>query len=155
MTIARGHAADHELERQVRAAVQAAHDAFEARDVEATVGAYASDGQVTAAPGTFRGHEEVRRSRSGPWRAGRLPSVRDTGGTVVHGRTVIWEGEISEEYDGIAYTYPIVEMRGDDGLAHRVAAKDSTSSRRKGSSAGTGCAPQSGSRMRSACTEVT
>lgn len=39
-----------------------------------------------------------------------VASVRDTDGTVVHGRTAIWEGEISEEYDGIPYTYPIVEV---------------------------------------------
>ena len=37
-------------------------------------------------------------------------SVRDTGGTIVSGRTAIWEGEISEQDDGIEHTYPIVEV---------------------------------------------
>jgi hypothetical protein len=36
--------------------------------------------------------------------------VRDSGGTVVQRRTAIWEGKITERYDGIDYTYPIVEV---------------------------------------------
>jgi hypothetical protein len=41
--------------------------------------------------------------------------VRDTGGTIVSGGTAIWEGEISEQDDGIEHAYPIVEVFEVDG----------------------------------------
>jgi ketosteroid isomerase-like protein len=94
----------------VRAAVRAYHGAFEARDVDAIVAAFAPDGQVTASPGTFRGPEGLRVITQWAVDVSPTASVRDTGGTIVSGRTAIWEGEISERYDGIDYTYPIVEV---------------------------------------------
>jgi ketosteroid isomerase-like protein len=100
---------------RVRAAVRAYHDAFEARDVDAIVAAFAADGQVTASPGTFRGPEGLRIITEWAVDVSLTASVRDTGGTIVSGRTAIWEGEISEQYDGIEYTYPIVEVFEFDG----------------------------------------
>ena len=101
---------DHDLDHAVSGAVQAFHEAFQARDVEALVAAYASDGQLTSAYGTFRGRDEVRTVAQWAVDMSPVAVVRDTGGTVVQGRTAIWEGEITERYDGIDYTYPIVEV---------------------------------------------
>jgi limonene-1,2-epoxide hydrolase len=100
----------NDVDQQVREAVRAFHQAFQDRDVEAMVAAYALEGQVTAAPGTFRGHEEVRTIVQWAVDTSPVATLRDTGGTVVHGRTAIWEGEITERYGDIDYTYPIVEV---------------------------------------------
>ena len=70
----------------------------------------APDGQVTATPGTFRGHEQVRTIAQWDVDTSPVAVVRDTGGAVVHGSTAIWEGEITERYGDIDYTYPIVEV---------------------------------------------
>ena len=72
--------------------------------------AYAPDGQVTAAPGTFREHEDVATFYRWATDTSAVAAVRDTGGIVVHGGTAIWEGEITERYGDIDYTYPIVEV---------------------------------------------
>ena len=108
---------DHDLDQQVREAVQAFHQAFQDRDVGAMVATYAPDGQVTAAPGTFCGHEQVRTIAQWDVDTSPVATVRDTGGTVVHGHAAIWEGEITERYGDIDYTYPIVEVyEFDEGL---------------------------------------
>lgn len=101
---------EHDLERRVRQAVDAYHDAFRTRDVEEMVGAFAPDGQVTAAPGTFRGRDEVRSIIRWAVDGSPVGVARDTGGTLVQGHTAVWEGEFSEQYDGIDCTYPIVEV---------------------------------------------
>jgi len=108
---------NRDLDLGVRGAVKAYHEAFQARDVEAMVAAFAPNGQVTAAPGTFRGRDEVRELIQWAMDSSPVAALRDTGGIVVQGRTAIWEGEISERYDGIDYTYPIVEVyEFDDNL---------------------------------------
>ena len=100
----------NDVDQQVHEAVRAFHQAFQDRDVEAMVATYAPDGQVTAAPGTFRGHEEVRTIAQWDVDTSPVATVRDTGGTVVHGHAAIWEGQITERYGDIDYTYPIVEV---------------------------------------------
>ena len=108
-TRADGLAARHEELRQ----------AYLARDIERLVALFADDGQVTAAPGTFRGKDAVRKFFS--WDAGLSPtvSVRDTGiGVLVAGSTVVWERVISLSYEGVPYDEDVTTVIefGDDGL---------------------------------------
>lgn len=111
---------DHDLDRAVRETVQAFHEAFQARNVEALAAAFSPDAEFTAAPGTFRGRDEVRAVVQWSVDLSPIAVVRDTGGIVVQGRTAIWEGEIAERYEGIDYSYPIVEVyEFDDDLKIR------------------------------------
>ena len=79
-------------------------DAYQARDVDRLLALFADDAQVTAAPGTFRGKDAIRKLLDWDARLSPTASVRDTGiGVLISGQTVVWEHVISLTYENIPY----------------------------------------------------
>lgn len=93
--------------------------AYLRRDIERLVELFADDGEVTAAPGTFRGKDAVRKFFSWDARLSPTVAVRDTGiGVLMAGRTAVWERVISLSYRGVPYDEDVTTVIefGDDGL---------------------------------------
>ena len=79
-------------------------NAYQARDVDRMLTLFADDAEVTVAPGTFRGREEIRRLLDWDARLSPTASVRDAGiGVLVDGQTVVWEHTVSLTYENIPY----------------------------------------------------
>lgn len=79
-------------------------DAYQARDIDRMLSLFADDAELTLAPGTFRGKDEIRRVLEWDARLSPTASVRDAGvGVVVSGRKAVSERVITLTYDGIPY----------------------------------------------------
>lgn len=96
--------------------------AFEDRDVERILALFADDAEATMAPGTFRGKAAIRRLFEWEVRLSPAVTVKDTGlGTVVAGRSVVSERQVSETAEGVPYTTDAVTILefDDAGLIRR------------------------------------
>ena len=79
-------------------------DAYQARDLDRILALFTDDAEVTVAPGTFRGKDEIRKLFDWDARLSPTASVRDAGvGVVVSGQTVVWEHVVSLSYESIPY----------------------------------------------------
>jgi len=79
-------------------------DAYQARDLDRILALFTDDAEVTVAPGTFRGKDEIRKLFDWDARLSPTASVRDAGvGVVVSGQTVVWERVVSLSYESIPY----------------------------------------------------
>jgi ketosteroid isomerase-like protein len=98
-------------------------EAYQAHDVDRLVSMFAAEATYTAAPGTFRGREAIRRFLS--WDASLSPRavIRDTGvGVLVSGSTVTWEREFELSAEGVPYreqSLAVIEF-DDTGLIRHV-----------------------------------
>lgn len=91
-------------------------DAYVARDVDRLLALFADDAELTWAPGTFRGKDEIRKALEWDVRLSPTASVRDVGcGMVVSGQTVVWERVVSSTAEGIPYEEPAVTVYQFDG----------------------------------------
>lgn len=103
-------------ESVVAGKVEDYRDAYQARDVDRMLALFADDAELTAAPGTFRGKEAIRRFFEWDVRLSPTASVRRTGiGVLVAGQTAVTESVISETAEGIPYEVPSVAVFEFDG----------------------------------------
>lgn len=78
--------------------------AYEARDIDRLLALFADDAEVTLAPGTFRGKDEIRELYEWDARLSPTALVRDIGiGVLVSGQTAVCERTISLTYEGLPY----------------------------------------------------
>lgn len=91
-------------ESEVRLKVDEYLAAYVDRDIDRLLTLFADDAEVTAAPGTLRGKEAIRKFYEWDARLSPAASVRDEGiGVLVSGRTAVCERVISLTYEGIPY----------------------------------------------------
>jgi ketosteroid isomerase-like protein len=91
-------------ESEVARAIEEYRNAYQARDVDRMLALFANDAELTVAPGTFRGKDEIRKLLEWDVRLSPGVSVRDTGvGVVVSGRAGVSERVVSLTFDGIPY----------------------------------------------------
>lgn len=96
--------------------------ASEDRDVERMLALLADDAEETMAPGTFRGKAAIRKLLEWEVRLSPVATSKDTGlGMVVVGQSVVWERQVSETAEGVAYTTDAVTILefDDSGLIRR------------------------------------
>lgn len=109
--------------RALRRRVEAFREAYQAHDVDGMVAMFRADGVYVAAPGAFRGRDEIRTFLE--WDAGLSPSavIRDTGvGVLIIGSTVVWEREFELSAAGVPYreeSMAVIEF-DDGGLIVRL-----------------------------------
>lgn len=105
------HVGDLETEHLLAARIEEYSAAYEARDVERMLALFADDAEVTVAPGTFRGKDEIRKLLEWDVLLSPTASVRKTGiGVLVSGRRAVSERVISLTYEGIPYEEEAVSV---------------------------------------------
>lgn len=94
-------------ESELARRVEEFSDAYQARDVDRLLALFTDDAEVTAAPGTFRGTDEIRRFFEWDVRLSPTASVRRTGiGVLVAGQRAVRESVIAATAEGIPYELP-------------------------------------------------
>lgn len=113
----------HVRPEKLRALVERFREAYLARDVDAMVALFANDAELHAAPGVFRGTEEIRAFLRWDAELSSAVTLDDVGiGVgVVDGSTVVWERVIHLSFEGVPYhedAATILEF-ADSGLIRR------------------------------------